>query len=78
MTEKQPRQCDEPGRKYWEIIADCLHSHGFSYGIAKHWTDAGMVFSVDAADNTGRRFIVKSDELLSAFLELEKALFRER
>jgi hypothetical protein len=38
---------------------------------------AGELFIVDAHRNDGRRFIVRSDELLTAFLELEQAVSRE-
>src|SRR5207237_8644380 len=51
--------------KYWEIIADRLHAEGWSYGIAEHFTKHGFLFCVDAHRN-GKRFIVKSDDLLTA------------
>ena len=56
--------------KYWEIIADRLHAQGWSYGIAEHFTKHGLLFGVDA-DRDGKRFIVKADDLLTAFLSLE-------
>ena len=57
--------------KYWEIIANRLHAEGWSYGIAEHLTKRGLLFCVDAHRN-GKRFIVKADDLLTAFLSLEK------
>jgi hypothetical protein len=57
--------------KYWEIIAERLHEQGWSYGIAQQVTGVGPLYCVDAHRN-GKRFIVKSDELLTAFLTLEK------
>jgi hypothetical protein len=57
--------------KYWEIIADRLHAEGWSYGIAEHFTKHGVLFCVDA-HRDGKRFIVKADDLLTAFLLLEK------
>ena len=57
--------------KYWEIIADRLHAEGWSYGIAEHFTQHGFLFCVDA-HRDGKRFIVKADDLLTAFLSLEK------
>jgi hypothetical protein len=57
--------------KYWEIIADRLHAHGWSYGIAEHLTKHGLLFCVDAYRDE-KRFIVKADDLLTAFLALEK------
>jgi hypothetical protein len=57
--------------KYWEIIADRLHAAGCSYGIAEHLTNHGLLFCVDA-HRDGKRFIVKADDLLTAFLSLER------
>ena len=57
--------------KFWEIIADRLHAGGWSYGIAEHFTKHGLLFCVDA-QRDGKRFIVKSDDLLTAFLSLER------
>ena len=56
--------------KYWEIIADRLHAEGWSYGIAQHLTKDALLFCVDA-HRDGKRFIVKADDLLTAFLSLE-------
>jgi len=55
--------------KYWEIIVDRLHAEGWSYGIAEHLTKHGLLFCVDA-HRDGKRFIVKADDLLTAFLSL--------
>ena len=60
-----------PPVKYWEIIADRLHAEGWSYGIAEHLTKHGLLFCVDA-HRDGKRFIVKADDLLTAFLSLER------
>ena len=57
--------------KYWEIIAERLHAGGWSYGIAEHLTKHGLLFCVDA-HRDGKRFIVKADDLLTAFLSLER------
>src|SRR5207253_10600661 len=57
--------------KYWELIADRLHAAGWSYGIAEHSTKHGLLFCVDA-HRDGKRFIVKADDLLTAFLSLER------
>jgi len=57
--------------KYWEIIADRLHAEVWSYGIAEHLTKHGIYFCVDA-HRDGKRFIVKADDLLTAFLSLER------
>jgi len=57
--------------KYWEIIANRLHAAGWSYGIAEHLTKRGLLFRVDA-HRDGKRFIVRADDLLTAFLSLER------
>jgi hypothetical protein len=67
---------DEPnqqraGAKYWELIADRLHASGWSYGISSERTESGELLHCVDAHHNGRRFIVRSDELLTAFLELE-------
>jgi len=46
--------------KYWEVTADKLSAAGWSWGYC--------------SVGEGRRYIVHSDELLSAFLELEQTL----
>ena len=52
-------------------VADRLHAKGWSYGIAEHLTKRGLLFCVDA-HRDGKRFIVKADDLLTAFLSLER------
>jgi hypothetical protein len=46
-------------------------SRDWSYGIAEHFTKHGLLFYVDA-QRDGKRFIVKADDLLIAFLSLER------
>ena len=60
-----------PPMKYWEIIADRLQAEGWSCGIAEHFTKHGFLFCVDA-HRDGKRFVVKADDLLTAFLPLER------
>jgi hypothetical protein len=60
--------------KPWGIIAHKLHAAGFSSGYRSAVTPYGWRWIVDAYKNDGRRYIVQSDELLSAFLELEATL----
>ena len=63
--------------KYWEIIADNLSKAGFSWGCSSQIDSTGRVlFTADAYSNDGRRFIILSDDRLSAFLELEAAIFQ--
>jgi hypothetical protein len=60
--------------KYWEIIADKIAAAGWTWGYCRTATASGLHYIVDAHCGNGRRFIVESDELLSAFLELEAIL----
>jgi uncharacterized protein YbcV (DUF1398 family) len=59
--------------KYWEIIADKITKNGWTWGYCSAVTRAGWRWVVDARGK-GRRYIVESDELLTAFLELEARL----
>lgn len=60
--------------KYWEIIADKIAASGWTWGYCRAATRYGWRYIVDAHCGDGRRFIVESDELLSAFVELEATL----
>jgi hypothetical protein len=53
-----------------EIIADKLSAAGFTWGYCTAVTRNGWRWFVYAHCGDGRRYIVESDELLSAFLEL--------
>ena len=59
-----------PPKKYWEIVPDKLSAAGWSWGYCSAATRDGWRWIV-GAHGEGRRYIVHSDELLSAFLELE-------
>ena len=60
--------------RYWEIVADKLSAAGWSCGYRSAVTEHGRRWIVDAHCGHGRRFIVQSDELLTAFLELQATL----
>jgi hypothetical protein len=61
--------------KYWEIIADNLKKAGWSLGwISAVDSQGRRIWIVDAHRDDGRRFIARSDEKLTAFLELERAV----
>ena len=62
-----------PPMKYWEIVADKLRAAGCSSGYYSAVTRDGWHWIVDGRCE-GRRYIVHSDELLTAFLELEATL----
>jgi hypothetical protein len=59
--------------KDWEIIADNLSKAGFSWGYVSAIDSHGRtIWIADAHRGDGRRFIVRADEKLSAFVELER------
>jgi hypothetical protein len=61
--------------KYWEIIADNLSEAGFSWGCVSGVDSCGRtIFVADAHSDDGKRFVVHSDEELTAFVELESAI----
>jgi hypothetical protein len=60
--------------KYWEIIGDNLSKAGWSWGCVSAVDSRGRtVFVADARREDGKRFIVRADEKLTAFVELESA-----
>jgi len=61
--------------KSWEIIADNLSKAGWSWGCLSALDRNGQtIFVADAHRDDGRRFVVRADEKLTAFLELESAV----
>ena len=59
--------------KEWEIIADRLSKAGWSLGWVSAVDCQGRtIWIVDAHRDDGKRFIVHADEMLSAFVELER------
>ena len=56
--------------KYWEIIADKLHSAGWSWGYCSAVTRDGWRWIVDTHREDGRGYIVHSDKLLKEALHL--------
>jgi hypothetical protein len=63
-----------PGVKYWEIIADNLKKAGWSLGWVSAIDFEGRTIWIVDAHGFGKRFIVRADELLAAFLELQRAI----
>jgi hypothetical protein len=58
--------------KYWEIIANRLMKAGWSLGWVSAIDSQGRtIWIVDAHRDDGKRFIVRADEKLTAFLEIE-------
>jgi len=63
--------------KYWEIIADNLSKAGWSWGYFSTVDSQGRtIFVADAHRGNSQRFIVRADEKLTAFVELESTIFR--
>ena len=64
-----------PQMKYWEIIADNLSKAGWTGGCVATVDARGRtIFVADAHRSDRKQFVVRADELLTAFLELENAL----
>ena len=62
--------------KYWEIIADNLKKRGWSLGwVSAIDSNGRTIFVADAHCDDGKRYIVRADEKLTAFLELESAIW---
>jgi hypothetical protein len=61
--------------KYWGIIADNRSKAGWSWGcVSAIDSDERTIWIADAHRDNGKRFIVRADELLTAFVELESAI----
>ncbi len=61
--------------KHWEIIADNLSKAGWSWGCVSAVDSRGQtLFVVDAHRGDGQRFVLRADEKLTTFIELESAI----
>ena len=66
---------DSAAVKYWEIIADNLSKAGWSWGCVATVDSRGRtIFVADAHRDDGKRFVVRANEKLTAFMELESAI----
>ena len=66
-------------KRYWEIIAENLSNAGWTLG----WVSAvdfhgRTMWIADAHRADGKRFVVRADEKLTAFLELERVTHEYR
>jgi hypothetical protein len=60
--------------KYWEIIANRLMKAGWSLGwISAVDSQGRTIWIADVRRSDGKRFILRADEKLTAFLELQAA-----
>jgi hypothetical protein len=63
--------------KYWELIADNLSKAGWSRGCVSAVDSNGRtIWIADAHRDNGKRFVVRADDKLTAFLELESVIRR--
>ena len=60
--------------KYWEIIADRLHDAGWSLDwVSVLDVERRTIWIVDA-HGYGQRFMVRAEEMLTAFVELQREI----
>ena len=64
----------KPSRSSGEIIADNLHDAAWSLRWVSAIDSEGRTIWYVDAHGYGKRFIVRADDMLSAFLELESAI----
>jgi hypothetical protein len=61
--------------KEWEIIADNLNKAGWSWGCVSAVDSNGpTIWFAGAHRGDGKRFVVRAEEKLTAFVELEAAI----
>ena len=61
--------------KHGEIIADNLSNAGWSCGcVSAVDSEGGTIWITDAHRSDGKRFVVRADEKLTAFLELQRGI----
>jgi hypothetical protein len=71
------KEAESGPREGWEIIADNLSKAGWSWGCVSAVDSRGRrIFVADAHRDDGKRFVVRADEKLTTFLELEAAIPR--
>jgi hypothetical protein len=61
-------------KRYWEIIADNLKKAGWSLGCLSAVDSEGRTIWIVDAHRDEKRFVVRADEKMTAFLELEAAM----
>jgi hypothetical protein len=64
---------------YWGIVADNLSKAGWSWGCVSAVDSRGRTIRIaDAHRGDGKRFVVRADEKLTAFVELENHVQRRQ
>jgi hypothetical protein len=61
-------------RRILEIIANNLSKAGWSWGWVSAVDSGGRTIFVADAHREGKRFVVRADEMLTAFVELKMAI----
>jgi hypothetical protein len=62
--------------KYWEIIADNLSKAGWSWGLRlSDRFQRATIWIADAHRDDGKRFVVCTEEKLTAFVKPESPIF---
>jgi hypothetical protein len=60
--------------KYREIIAGSLSKAGWNLGWVSAFDLEGRTIWIVDAHGYGKRFVVRADEMLTAFVELQRAI----
>jgi hypothetical protein len=60
--------------KQWEVVADNLSKAGWSLGWVSALDLEGRTIWIVDAHGYGNRFIVRADEILTAFLDLQSTV----
>ena len=61
-------------KRYWEIIVNKIIKAGFSLGWVSALDVQGRTIWIVDAHGDGKRFVVRANEKLTAFLKLEVAI----
>jgi hypothetical protein len=65
-------------KRYWETVRDNLRKAGWNCGCISSTDQEGRQFWVAAAEREGAgRFVVRADDMLTAFLELHAIIDRQ-
>jgi len=64
--------------KYCETIADDLSKAGWNWGCVSALDCEGRTIWIADAHSEGKRFVVRADEILTAFLELHATIHHRR
>jgi hypothetical protein len=60
--------------KDWEVVADNLKKAGCSLGWVSAIDSKGRTIWIVDAHGYGKHFIIRADEMLTAFVELQRAI----